>query len=92
MASFNDCLLVGPPFLNDLCSILLRFRIPTFAFATDIEKTLLHMKLHNSDMDYTHFLWLSDITNPTGDLATYSSSSIKTDNVIVRPSFNSLCI
>ena len=71
LASLNDCLLVGPPFLNDLCSILLRFRVPTFAFATDIEKAFLHVKLHESDMDYTRFLWLSDITNPSGELATY---------------------
>ena len=70
-ASLNDCLLVGPPFLNDLCSILLRFRVPTFAFATDIEKAFLHVKLHKSDMDYTRFLWPSDIANPAGDLATY---------------------
>ena len=45
--------------------------MPTFAFATDIEKAFLHVKLHESDMDYTRFLWLSDITNPSGELATY---------------------
>ena len=70
-ASLNDCLLVGPPFLNDLCSILLKFRVPTFAFATDIEKAFLHVKLDKADIDYTRFLWLSDITKPTGELATY---------------------
>ena len=70
-ASLNDCLLVGPPFLNDLCSILLKFRVPTFAFATDIEKAFLHVKLDKADIDYTRFLWLSDVTKPTGELATY---------------------
>ena len=70
-ASLNDCLLVGPPFLNDLCSILLRFRIHTFAFATDIEKAFLHVKLHEVDRDSTRFLWVSDISNPFGTLTTY---------------------
>ena len=70
-ASLNDCLLVGPPFLNDLCSILLRFRRHTFATATDIEKAFLHVKLHASDRDSTRFLWVSDISNPFGTLTTY---------------------
>ena len=52
-ASLNDCLLVGPPFLNDLCSILLRVHKHTFAFATDIEKAFLHVKLHEIDRDST---------------------------------------
>ena len=70
-ASLNDCLLVGPPFLSDLCSILLRFQIHTFAFATDIEKAFLHVKLHESDRDSTRFLWVSDISDPFGNLVTY---------------------
>ena len=70
-ASLNDCLLVGPPFLNDLCSIILRFRCHKFAFATDIEKAFLHVKLHEPDRDSTRFLWVSDISNPFGTLTTY---------------------
>ena len=69
--SLNDCLQVGPPFLNDLCSILLRFRTHTFAFTADIEKAFLHVKLHESDRDSTRFLWLSDLNNPFGALTTY---------------------
>ena len=29
---------LGPPFLNNLCSIILRFRLHKFAFATNLEK------------------------------------------------------
>lgn len=37
--SLNDCLINTPQQLNDLTSILLRFRYNEFAFCTDIEKT-----------------------------------------------------
>ena len=70
-ASLNDCLLVGPPFLNDLCSIIIRFRHHKFALATDIEKAFLHVRLHDSDRDSTRFLWVSDISNSFGTLTTY---------------------
>ena len=56
-ASLNDCLMVGPPFLNDLCAILLRFRKHAFALSTDIAKAFLHVKLHESDRNFTRFLW-----------------------------------
>ena len=36
--SLNDCLLQGPDFLNNLCSILLSFWTHTFAMTTNIEK------------------------------------------------------
>ena len=36
--SLNDCLEVGPPLVNDLCSILIRFRVHKFGLTTVIEK------------------------------------------------------
>lgn len=70
-ASLNDCLMVGPPFLNNLCAILLRFRIHTFALSTDIEKAFLHVQLHPSDRNFTHFIWPSNPLNLDSDFHTY---------------------
>ena len=58
--SLNDCLEVGPPLVNDLCSILVRYHVHKFGLTTDIEKTFLHVQLHKDDQDFTHFLWLSN--------------------------------
>ena len=69
--SLNDCLMMGPPFLNDLCSIIIRFRIHTFGISTDIEKAFLHVQLHEDNRDFTRFLWLSDPLNPNSELQVY---------------------
>ncbi|XP_065911263.1 uncharacterized protein [Dysidea avara] len=70
-ASLNDCLTVGPPFLNNLCAILLRFRIHAFTLSTDIEKAFLHIKLHPSDRDFTRFLWPSDPQSADNEFQSY---------------------
>ena len=69
--SLNDCLLTGPHFLNDLCSILLRFRSHNYATSTDIEKAFLHVTLHETDRDYTWFFWLKDVADPKGQFEVY---------------------
>ena len=69
--SLNDCLEVGPPFLTDLCSVILRFRDHKFGISTDIEKAFLHVQLHPNDRDFTRFLWLSDISNPNSGFKVY---------------------
>ena len=70
-ASLNDCLMVGPPFLNNLCAILLRFRIHAFALSTDIEKAFLHVKLHPYDRNFTRFLWPPNLETPDLEMCTY---------------------
>ena len=75
-ASLNDCLEPGPTLLNDLCSIILRFRLHNYGFATDIEKAFLQIKLHHNDRDYTRFLWLSDTSNPNSELITYCFQAV----------------
>ncbi|XP_006812892.1 uncharacterized protein LOC102807089 [Saccoglossus kowalevskii] len=74
--SLNDCLEVGPQLLNDLTGILLRFRVHRYAFSSDIEKAFLNVRLHESDRDYTKFLWLTDPTNPDSAFKTYRFKSV----------------
>ena len=69
--SLNDCLLSGQPQLNDLCCIILRFRLHPVGICTDIEKAFLHVQLHADDRDYTRFLWLHDPHNPDSEFITY---------------------
>lgn len=69
--SLNDCLLTGQPQLNDLCCIILRFRLHPVGICTLIEKALLHIQLHEDDRDWTRFLWLSDPHDPDSEFITY---------------------
>ena len=70
-ASLNDCLIAEPPFLNNLCAILIRFRCHAFAIATDIEKAFLHVKLHPDDRNFTRFLWTPTPESSTDTFITY---------------------
>ena len=74
--SFNDCLLTGPHFFNDLCSIILCFRTHIYAISTNIEKAFLHIHLNESDRDYSRFLWLSDATDPKSELIMYRFETV----------------
>jgi len=53
--SLNDCLDVGPPFLVDLCTLLLRFQTCKFVLVTDIEKAFLHMQLAETDQIFSGY-------------------------------------
>ena len=70
-ASLNDCLHASPPFLNDLCGILIRFRQHNFGFSSDIEKAFLHVHLDVEDRDFTRFLWLSDPSDANSPFVTF---------------------
>ncbi|VDI39959.1 Hypothetical predicted protein [Mytilus galloprovincialis] len=43
-ASLNDCLAEYPPMMNDLTTILTRFRMRKYAVTADIEKAFLHIE------------------------------------------------
>ena len=74
--SLNDCLLVGPPFLSNMCSILLRFRTFTYGLSTDIEKAFLHVGLDDSDRDFTRFFWLSNPKDPESEFQVYRFKTV----------------
>lgn len=67
----NDCLEVGPPFLTDLCTLLLQFQTYNIALVTDIEKAFLHVQLAEADWKFTHFLWLSEADNVESSFKIY---------------------
>ena len=69
--SLNDCLQAGPPFINDLCAILIRFRTHSIGIVTDIEKAFLHVHLAEEDRHYTYFVWLSQPTDPESKFIVY---------------------
>ena len=71
LASLNDCLETGPPFLQQLPAILLRFRTHKFGITADIEKAFLHVQLHHKYSDFTHFLWPCCPSVPDSQLQTY---------------------
>ncbi|XP_053388631.1 uncharacterized protein LOC128551742 [Mercenaria mercenaria] len=75
-ASLNDCLESTPPDLNDITSILLRFRLHRHAVTADIEKAFLQIGLHKDDRDVTRFFWLSNPNDPNSPLVTYRFKSV----------------
>ena len=69
--SLNDCLESTPPELNELTSILVRFRMNQYAVTIDIEKAFLHVGLHEKDRDMTRFFWLENPSDPDSRLVTF---------------------
>ncbi|XP_070546926.1 uncharacterized protein [Ptychodera flava] len=74
--SLNDCLQTGPPLLNDLSSILLRFRVHDIALSSDIEKAFLNVRLDENDRKFTKFLWLSDPSDPESPFKVYRFKTV----------------
>ena len=65
----NDCLEVGPPFLIDLCTLLLRFR--THNICNRHREGFPHVQLEEADRKFTHLVWLSEVDNPESSFEIY---------------------
>ena len=55
--SLNQCLEAGPSLVNNLASVLLRFRMFQIGIVADISKAFLKLLLAKEDRDLTRFLW-----------------------------------
>ena len=63
--SLNNCLNSGPPLLQEVFDVLLRFRVPCVALTSDIEKAFLIISILPEDFNVLQFLWWDD---PTSDV------------------------
>ena len=63
--SLNESLHRGPIILEDLCGLLMRFRLNKVALVADVEKAFHQVGLQPEDRDVTRFVWLKDATKPT---------------------------
>ncbi|KAL9972922.1 hypothetical protein ACROYT_G019318 [Oculina patagonica] len=63
--SLNESLHRGPIILEDLCGLLMRFRLNKVALVADVEKVFHQVGLQPEDRDVTRFVWLKDATKPT---------------------------
>ena len=68
--SFNDYLLQGPDFMNDLLGILCRFRKESVVFMTHIKSIFHHFVVAEEDRDLLRFLWWLD-GDPPKDVIDY---------------------
>ncbi|XP_052224355.1 uncharacterized protein LOC127840006 [Dreissena polymorpha] len=66
----------NPSDLNDLTSILVKFRLNEFAASTDIEKAFLHIGLQEFDKEVARFLWLGDPSDVDIPLQTYRFKTV----------------
>ncbi len=56
--SLNDCLKKGPKLVNELSTVLLRFRRREVCLAADIRQMFFQINMAEQDQDYHRFLWL----------------------------------
>jgi hypothetical protein len=62
--SLNDCMHRGIVILDDLCGLIMRFRLHKIAIVADIEKAFLQIGLQETERDVARFFWLRDINKP----------------------------
>jgi hypothetical protein len=71
--SLNDCMYRGHVFLENILTLLLRFRCWPVAILADIEKAFLQVGLQHQERDVTRLLWVRNLRKPPDkeNLVTY---------------------
>ncbi|XP_021963617.1 uncharacterized protein LOC110859062 [Folsomia candida] len=62
--SLNAALMVGPTIQDDLCTILMRFRMKPIALKADIAKMYRQFKVAEEDWDFQKILWRESPSEP----------------------------
>ncbi|XP_063618730.1 uncharacterized protein LOC134791611 [Cydia splendana] len=65
--SLNDELLIGPPLLEDLRAILIRWRTYKIAFVADVEKMYRQIRVKDQHTNYQRIVWRPDPKGPIED-------------------------
>ena len=73
--SLNDLLNTGPCLLNNLCGMLLNFRVFPIIIVGDIVKAYHNISITPAERDYTRFLWREN-GDPNADLIIYKFNRI----------------
>lgn len=77
--SLNDLQYVGPPILNDIIPILLRFRLHNFVVCSDVEKMYRQILVHEDNRSLQKIVWRFDPNDPisvfTLNTVTYGTKS-----------------
>ena len=69
-SSLNDSLLKGPDFLNNLVTVLSRFRRGKIAVVSDVEKMYHQVLVPREDQDAMRFLWREDSSQEISEYKT----------------------
>lgn len=71
--SLNDVLLTGPKLQNNICDIILHFRLQNVVFSCDVRQMYRQIKIHPDDQRFQLILWRE---SPTVPLSTYQLTTV----------------
>jgi Pao retrotransposon peptidase/Protein of unknown function (DUF1759)/Family of unknown function (DUF5641)/Putative peptidase (DUF1758)/Integrase zinc binding domain len=77
--SLNDIMYKGPNLLENLMSLIMRWRTHKFVFSADVEKMFRQILIHPDDRKFQHILWRESTNEPIREYrmntVTYGTSS-----------------